>query len=125
MERKKLCSFTSVAYLHISMQKDLINFLLSEMRPRPGMFLSAYSLSYLNIYLTGAQITCWQLDKTGEYSKRFFGEGGFLEWSWQKYNLGTPPYRLHHYLELKKGDEQEALTLFFEDLETYNSTSNH
>ena len=103
------------------MHKDLIDFLLTDLRRRPGMYLTAYSFSYLDIYLTGVQITCWQLDKTGEYSERFFGEAGFLKWSWQKYNLGHPSFRLHHYLEFAKGNEKEALDLFFEDLDIYNS----
>jgi hypothetical protein len=105
------------------MQKDLIDFLLTDLRLRPGMYLTAYNFSYLDIYLTGVQITCWQLDKAGKYSGRFFGEDGFLKWSWQKYNLTQPSFRLHHYLEFANGDEREALDLFFKDLEMYNSES--
>jgi hypothetical protein len=106
---------------HSIMQKDLIDFLLTELRQRPGMFLSAYSISYLDIYLTGVQITCWQLDKSGAYSERFFGEDGFIKWSWQKYNLDHPSFRLHHYLKLANEDETEALDLFFKDVEQFIS----
>jgi len=106
---------------HLPMQKDLIESLLTDLRPRPGMFLTAYSLSYLEIYLTGVQITCWELDQTGEYSERFFGEEGFLKWSWRKYNLGNPSSRLHHYLDFTNENENEALDLFFRDLDVYNS----
>ena len=102
------------------MQKDLIDFLLVSLRPRPGMYLTAYNLSYLSIFLTGVEITCWQLDKSGEYLKRFSGEKGFLQWSWRKYSLGHPPFKLHHYLDFANGNEKEALDLFFEDLETYH-----
>lgn len=101
------------------MQNNLIDFLLNDLRPRPGMYLTAYSFSYLNIYLTGVQITCRQLDKTGEYSQGFFGENGFLQWSWRKYNLGHPSFRLDHYLEFANENEESALDLFFEDLEEY------
>lgn len=103
------------------MQKDLIDFLLTELRPRPGMYLTAYNFLYLEIYLSGVQITCWALDKSGEFSERFFGEKGFLQWSWDKYNLGQPSYRLHHYLDFAGGDEKIALDLFFDDLESYHS----
>lgn len=103
------------------MQKDLIDFLLTELRVRPGMYLTAYHFSYLDIFLTGVQITCWQPDKAGGYAERFFGENGFLNWSWQKYNLGNPSSRLHHYLEFSNGNEKEALDLFFRDLEVYQS----
>jgi hypothetical protein len=104
---------------HSNMQKDLVEFLLTDLRPRPGMYLTAYNLLYLDIYLSGVQITCRELDKSGRYSARFFGERGFLQWSWDKYNLGQPSYRLHHYLEFAKGDEKVALDLFFADLELY------
>ncbi|MCX6316041.1 MAG: hypothetical protein NTW29_02020 [Bacteroidetes bacterium] len=103
------------------MNKDLIEFLLVDLRPRPGMFLTVYSISYLDIYLSGVQITCWQLDKAGEFSERFFGEDGFLDWSWRKYKLGQPSFRLHHYLDMAKADEKVALDLFFQDLSVYNS----
>ncbi len=106
------------------MLKDLIDFLLTDLRPRPGMYLTAHNFSYLNIYLTGVQITCWQIDKTGEYSDRFFGQDGFLEWSWQKYNLKQPSFRLHHYLAFANENEKEALELFFKDLEAYNLENN-
>jgi hypothetical protein len=105
------------------MRDSLIEFLLIEMRPRPGMYLTANSLSYLEIFLTGVQITCWQLDKTGVYSESFFGEDGFLQWSWRKYKLGHPSHRLHHYLEFAKGDDKLALELFFGDLQAYQSES--
>lgn len=107
------------------MKKDLIDFLLTVMRPRPGMFLTAYNISYLDIYLTGTLITCGELDKSGEYSERFFGESGFLKWSWKKHNIGHPPYRLHHYLDLAKGNEKIALDLFFEDLEEYSNQNSN
>jgi len=105
------------------MQKDLLDFLLTDLRPRPGMFLTAYNFSYLNIYLTGVEITCWQLDKSGEYLKRFSGEKGFLQWSRRKYNLAPRSSKLDHYLEFTNGNEKQALDLFFEDLEAYHSES--
>ena len=83
------------------------------------MHLTAYNLSYLSIYLTGVEITCWQLDKSGKYLERFSGEKGFLQWSWCKYGLRQPSFKLHHYLEFAHGDEKEGLDLFFEDLEAY------
>jgi hypothetical protein len=102
------------------MQKDLVDFLLIDLRLRPGMYLTAYDLSYLNIYITGVTITCWHLDKSGEYLERFSGEKGFLQWSWRKYGLEDPSFTLHHYLEFANGNNKEALDLFFEDLEMYN-----
>jgi len=53
------------------MKKDLIDFLLSDLRPRPGMFLTDYSLSYLNIYLTGVEITCGHIENSGNYLELF------------------------------------------------------
>ena len=106
------------------MQKDLVDFLLTDLRPRPGMYLTAYSLSYLSIFLTGIDIASWQLDKSGKYLERFSGENGFCKWSWQKYDLGHPSFKLHHYLEFANGDEKEALDLFFEDLASYCADSN-
>lgn len=102
------------------MQKDLVDFLLIDLRLRPGMFLTAYNFSYLSIYLTGVEITCWHLDNSGEYLERFSGENGFVQWSWRKYDLGHPSFKLHHYLEFANGNDKEALDLFFEDLEAYH-----
>lgn len=101
------------------MKKDLIEFLLTELRPRPRMYLTAYNLSYLSIYLTGVEMTCWQLDKNGAYLERFSGEKGFVQWSWHKYGLMHRSYKLDHYLEFAKGNEKEALDWFFKDLEIY------
>lgn len=106
------------------MKKTLIDFLLNDLRPRPGMYLTAYSLSYLNIYLTGVQITCDHLTNGQQYLNDFFGQNGFLQWSWEKYSLGHPPYRLDHYLEFTNENEQEALNLFFDDLEEYYTKKN-
>ena len=105
------------------MKKDLVDFLLTDLRPRPGMYLTAYNLSYLSIYLTGVETTCWQLDKAGAYLERFSGEKGFVQWSFRKYSLGQRSYKLDHYLEFAKGNEKEALDLFFDDLEKYHSES--
>lgn len=102
------------------MQKDLIDFLLTDLRSKPGMYLTAYNLSYLSIYLTGVEITCWHLDNSGKYLERFSGEKGFLQWSWLKYDLGQPSFKIHHYLKFADGNEKNALDLFFEDLETYH-----
>lgn len=105
------------------MQKDLLDFLLTDLRSRPGMYLSAYNLSYLEIFLTGALIASGHFEKVGEYSERFSGENGFLQWSWNKYDLGHPSFGLRHYLEFANGNEKEALDLFFEDLEAFNLES--
>jgi hypothetical protein len=105
------------------MQKDLVDFLLTVLRPRPGMYLTAYNLSYLSIYLIGVETTCWQLDKSGAYIERFSGENGFVKWSWRKYGLGDRSDKLDHYLEFANGNEKQALDLFFDDLEIYNSQS--
>lgn len=101
------------------MNKDLIRFLLFDLRPRPGMYLSAYKLSFLDIYLTGVELTCRHLDKNGDYADSFFGKNGFLQWSWRKYNLGQPSFRLYHYIDLAKGNEKDGLDLFFKDLEVF------
>ncbi len=101
------------------MQNTLIYFLLIHLREKPGMFLTGYSLSCLNIFLTGVETTCWKLDKEGLYAGTFFGDKGFLQWSWKKYHLGTPPARINHYLEFAGGDEALALDLFFDDLHTF------
>ena len=107
------------------MQKDLVDFLLSDLRSKPGMYLTAYSLSYLDIFLTGVLIATSYVDKSGEYSERFFGEKGFISWSLDKYNLGKPSFRLHHYLDFANGNEKIPLDLFFEDLEAYHSGPIH
>lgn len=105
------------------MQKNLIDFLLTEMRARPAMYLQVNKISNLDAYLTGVQITCWSLDKDGKYSDTFFGDHGFLQWSWRKYGLGHPPYRLNHYLGKANGDDEQALATFFADLDEYLSES--
>ena len=66
------------------------------------MYLPAYNLSFLNIYLTGVEVTCRQLDKNGQYLERFSGSGGFLQWTLRKYHLENPSFKLYHYLELAK-----------------------
>ncbi len=105
------------------MRRDLVDFLLTDLRARPGMYLTAYDLSCLDIFLVGVQITCMELDRSGEFEKRYSGENGFVQWSWQKYDLGHPSYKLDHYRDFARGDEKEALDLFFEDLELYISES--
>ncbi len=104
------------------MKQDLVDFLLKNLRPRPGMFLTAYNLSYLSIFLTGVEIACGELNKNGEYLERFSGDNGFLVWSWKKYNLRNRSFKLDHYLEFANADEEQALNLFFEDLEAYVSS---
>ena len=103
------------------MNKDLIDFLLSEMRLRPGMYLGVYSLSHLNVFLTGVHISCYHLDGGGDFSDSFFGENGFLHWSWKKYGIDKPAYRLDHYLDNANGNEVNALESFFNDLAEYKS----
>jgi hypothetical protein len=105
------------------MKRDFVDFLLNDLRPSPGMYLTAYNLSYLSIYLTAVETTCWQLDKNGAYLERFSGEKGFVQWSWHKYGLQHRSYKLDHYLEFAKGNEEEALNFFFKDLETYHIES--
>ena len=109
--------------IFIFTKRDLVKFLPAELRPRPGMYLTAYNLSYLNIYLTGVETTCWQLGKNGAYLERFSGEKGFIQWGWRKQGFLHRSHKLDHYLELAKGNEKEALDLFFKDLGIYHIES--
>jgi len=85
------------------------------------MFLRANKLSLLDVYLTAVENTCGQPDPSGAYAECFFGERGFLRWSWRKHDVGHPPYRLDHYLETAGGDEEKALAVFFNDLVSFQA----
>ena len=50
----------------------------------------------------------------------YFGETGFLEWFYKKYNIEQTSFWETPFLDEANNDEKEALQLFFKYLDDYN-----
>ena len=85
------------------------------------MYLGSYSLEALNIFLTGVQTTGRDLDPSGKYGERFFGNEGFLQWTLKKHAIPLSASRLGPFLTLADNDDKIALDIFFSELELYDT----
>ncbi len=101
---------------------SVIDFLLGNLRKRPGMYLGKNHISLLSTFMTGYMIS---LQENGYdiSTDPFFGdnESGFFVWFKKKrgYSLSSNWY--FTILEECNGSEENALELFFTLLEEYNT----
>lgn len=102
------------------MQRDLVDFLLSDFRERPGMYLGSYSLSSLPILVAGFTIACNYYDTSKAGLDRFYD---FMEWFEKRHSLERSSSWTLPFLEMTKCNEKAALDLFLSELEIYASES--
>src|SRR5690606_23993290 len=102
------------------MKRDLVDFLLSEFRERPGMYLGDYSLSKLPILTSGFMIACNFYDDTKSGMNRL---SEFHEWFEKRHSLQRSSSWTLPFLEMANHDERIALDLFFSELDIYVAES--
>lgn len=98
------------------MEKDLLDFLLSDFRKKPGMYLGSYKLSLLPTLVAGFMVANNFYDETKSALDRF---SDFHEWFEKKNSFDRPSSWTIPFLEIANHDEKAALDLFFSELETY------
>ncbi len=104
------------------MKRDLVDFLLSEFRKRPGMYLGDYSLSKLPTLVAGFMVACNFYNETKSGLNRF---SQFHDWFEQRHSLERSSSWTLPFLEMANQDEKKALDLFFSELEVYATESSH
>jgi hypothetical protein len=92
--------------------KNLTELLLFVIRMRPHMFLREAKISNLVDFLNGYRFGNALKDE-------YFGEDGFLEWFWKKYNIKYPSFWQTAFLDEANDDEKKALELYFGYLDEY------
>lgn len=102
------------------MKKDLVDFLLSDFRKRPGMYLGDYSLSKLPTLIAGFMIACNYYDETKTGMDRF---SAFHEWFQKRHSLERSSSWTLPFLEITDNNEVAALDLFFNELELFTTES--
>lgn len=102
------------------MKRDLVDFLLSEFRKRPGMYLGDYSLSKLPALIAGFMVACNFYDGTKTGMDRF---SDFHEWFEKRHSLDRSSSWTLPFLEMVNRNEKKALDLFFSELEVYVTES--
>lgn len=103
------------------MQRDLLDFLLSEFREKPGMYLGSYSLSKLPTFVAGFMIASHFYDQSKSSLNRF---SNFHDWFEKKYSLERSSSWTLPFLEMTNHDETAALNLFFSELDQFVSETN-
>ena len=96
------------------MKKDLVDFLLSDFRKRPGMYLGDYSLSKLPILVAGFMVACNFYDENG--MDRF---SEFHDWFEKRHSLERCSSWTWPFLEKVNHDDKAALDLFFSELKIF------
>jgi hypothetical protein len=102
------------------MKKDLVDFLLSDFRKRPGMYLGDYSLSKLPTLTIGFMIACNYYDNTSTGMNRF---SDFHEWFEKRHALERSSSWTKPFLEMTNYDDKAALDLFLNELEVFATES--
>ena len=96
----------------------LVEFLLTHVKKRPAMYLGEAKISRLATFLAAYNIG---FHAASEKLDHYFGENGFQEWYLKKYNLQRTSFWEAPFLDQTKNDEEDALKLYFENLELYNT----
>ena len=102
------------------MKKDFVDFLLSDFRKRPGMYLGDYSLSKLPTLTAGFMIACNYYDESKTGMDRF---SNFHEWFENRHSLTRSSSWTLPFLEMTNNDEVAVLDLFFCELELFTTES--
>jgi hypothetical protein len=98
------------------MKRDLVDFLLSEFRKRPGMYLGDYSLSKLPTFVAGFMVACSFYDESKTGMERF---SQFQDWVETRHSFERSSSWTMPFLEMSNNDDQAALDLFFSELEKF------
>jgi hypothetical protein len=102
------------------MKKDLVDFLLSDFRKRPGMFLGSYSLSRLPTLIAGFMVACNYYDESKTGMNRF---SDFHDWFDKRHSLERSSSWTLPFLEMTNYNEKDSLDLFFRELELFSNES--
>lgn len=102
------------------MKRDLVDFLLSEFRKRPGMYLGDYSLSKLPTFVAGFMVASNFYDEAKIGMDRF---SQFHDWFETKHSIERSSSWTLPFLEMSNNDDQAALDLFFSELEQFADES--
>lgn len=102
------------------MKKDLVEFLLSDFRKMPDMYLGDYSLSKLPTLTIGFMIACNYYDETKLGMDRF---SNFLDWFEKRHSLVRSSSWTCAFLEMTNNNEVAALDFFFSELELFTIQS--
>lgn len=104
--------------------KNLTGLLLGPIRQRPGMYLGEPRISLLPNFILGYSMGFHMAKKHDTAMDEFFGETGFVEWFFKKYNIVQSSFWQTPFLDEANQDERKALELFFKYLEEYNKEMN-
>ena len=98
------------------MKKDFVDFLISDFRERPAMYLGDYSISKFPALMAGFMIACHYYDESTKGMDRF---ERFNEWFGQRHALPLSSSWTEPFLEMTNHDEKAALSLFLRELELF------
>jgi len=108
----------------IKKYKNLTGLLLGPIRKRPGMYLGEPKISLLSNFIFGYQMGFYMAKNNDGAMDEYFGETGFLEWFFKKYNIRQTSFWRTPFLDEADQDEKKALELFFKYLEEYSKEMN-
>lgn len=100
--------------------QNLTEFLLGPLRIRPAMYLGKATISSLAIFVGGYMVGFRNGKDSDSPFDDFFGENGFLEWFFKKYEIESPSFWETPFLDKVNQDQEAALELFFTYLEEYS-----
>lgn len=103
------------------MKRDLVDFLLSEFRERPGMYLGSYSLSKLPTFVAGFMVASHFYNETKNSMDTF---SQFHNWFEKRHAIERSSSWTLPFLEMVNNNDQAALELFFSELEMFANESN-
>jgi hypothetical protein len=102
------------------MKRDLVDFLLSEFRKRPGMYLGDYSLSKLPTFVAGFTVASNFYDEAKTGMARF---SQFHDWFETRHSFEHSSSWTIPFLEMSNNDDKTALDFFFSELEKFADES--
>ncbi len=105
---------------NIKEYKDLIGLLLGPIRERPAMYLGEYKISKLPNFILGYSMGSLMTKNSDTPVDKYFDNPGFIDWFLTTRKIAFASYWHTLFLEEAKGDEKEALDLFFKYLEKYS-----
>lgn len=100
--------------------KNLTGLLLGPIRQRPAMYLGEPKISLLPNFILGYHLGFYMAKNHDTVMDKYFGETGFLEWFFKKFNIGQTSFWMTPFLNEANQDERKALELFFKYLDEYN-----
>jgi hypothetical protein len=100
--------------------KNLIGLLLGPIRERPAMYLGENKISNLPNFIIGYSMGFLMAKNADTPIDNYFDNPGFITWYLNTKKITWASYWHTLFLEEAKGDEKEALDLFFKYLEEYS-----